>query len=317
MTVLLDDGDHKEPTHANITEAFKALSEKSKPGDAVFIHFSGHGSRVLAQPQDAEAGYDEVISPTDYHKKGLIRDTLIFKTLLAPMKYGVTVTMLIDTCDTGMMLELPYVWSTGSDRASSSPIPSMVHNDNFSYVRFLKVVKTLYESSAFTQLGRAVGTVLSNCKSDEEGDNTVTDDTCDTRDMVADDENSRIEGQQSTRGFMDFFTLCTRPPEEVTCSDGRVLRTSCHELVESETMDSCGDAQPRPGTFMDQVVSFIRGEDFSDDESLPTDDEGMQGYDSLREDTTYESTTDQDYETSKKAKRSKAKKRGRNRRRRR
>ena len=33
-------------------------------------------------------------------------------------------------------------------------------NDDFSFVRFLKVVKTLYESSTFTQLGKTVGSAL-------------------------------------------------------------------------------------------------------------------------------------------------------------
>jgi hypothetical protein len=37
MTVLLDDDDHMHPTFLNITEAFKALSEESQPGDAVFV----------------------------------------------------------------------------------------------------------------------------------------------------------------------------------------------------------------------------------------------------------------------------------------
>jgi hypothetical protein len=33
-------------------------------------------------------------------------------------------------------------------------------NEDFSFVRFLKVVKTLYESSTFTQLGKTVGSAL-------------------------------------------------------------------------------------------------------------------------------------------------------------
>lgn len=33
-------------------------------------------------------------------------------------------------------------------------------NEDFSFVRFLKVVKTLYETSTFTQLGRTVGSAL-------------------------------------------------------------------------------------------------------------------------------------------------------------
>jgi hypothetical protein len=117
MTILIDDDEHKHPTFLNITEALKALSEQSQPGDAVFIQFSGHGGRVLDAKIDAEAeSYDEVIVPSNYNTSGLIRDTLMFKTLLAPMRYGVTVTIVIDCCDTGMMLDLPYSWSTRMDR---------------------------------------------------------------------------------------------------------------------------------------------------------------------------------------------------------
>jgi Caspase domain len=159
MTILLDDDYHKHPTFLNIIEAFKSLSERSQPGDAVFIHFAGHGGRILDTTDEVDTeSYDEVIVPSDYATNGLIRDTLIFKTLLAPMRYGVTVTILIDTCDTGMVLDLPYSWSP----RSSSSTPKMVHNDDFSFVRFLKVVKTLYESCTFTQLGRTVGSALTS-----------------------------------------------------------------------------------------------------------------------------------------------------------
>ena len=120
MTILLDDNDHKHPTHLNITEAFKALSEQSQPGDAVFIQFSGHGGCVLDSSVDCEAeSYDEVIVPSDYATSGLIRDALIFKTLFAPMRYGVTVTVIVDCCDTGALVDLPYSWSTRADRPES------------------------------------------------------------------------------------------------------------------------------------------------------------------------------------------------------
>jgi hypothetical protein len=127
MTVLLDDDEHEQPTHQNITAAFMALSEQSQPGDAVFVQFSGHGGRVLDGTNDSEAEtYDEVIAPVDYTKAGLIRDTLIFKTLLAPMRYGVTVTIIIDCADTGMMMELPYTWTTKKDRPLSSAKVSLL-----------------------------------------------------------------------------------------------------------------------------------------------------------------------------------------------
>ncbi|KAG7353489.1 caspase domain containing protein [Nitzschia inconspicua] len=159
MTILLDDDEHQAPTFMNIVEAFKSLSEQSQPGDAVFIQFAGHGGRILDTPIDPEVeSYDEMIAPCDYTTSGLIRDTLIFKTLLAPMRYGVTVTVLIDCCDTGMMLDLPYCWCTRADKPDA--VAKMVQSEDFSFVRFLKVVKTLYESSTFTQLGRTVGSAL-------------------------------------------------------------------------------------------------------------------------------------------------------------
>lgn len=117
MTILLDDDEHAYPTFMNIVDAFKRLSEESQPGDAVFIQFSGHGGRVLDAPSsDTSSSYDEVICPCDYKMAGLIRDTLIFKTLLAPMRFGVTVTIIIDCCDTGMVLELPYAWRTNNEK---------------------------------------------------------------------------------------------------------------------------------------------------------------------------------------------------------
>lgn len=185
MTILMDDGEHDSPTFLNIIDAFKALSEESQPGDAVFVLFSGHGGRVLDGAVDEEAeSYDEVLVPFDYLESGLIRDTLIFKTLLAPMRFGVTVTIMIDCCDNGMMLELPYSWSPRQDKKDFNATVSLdilndystqFHfsclttilrfvklsiNEDFSFVRFLKVIKTLYESSTFTQLGRTVGSAL-------------------------------------------------------------------------------------------------------------------------------------------------------------
>jgi len=130
MSILLDDENYDHPTFLNIVEAFKRLSEESQPGDAVFVQFSGHGGRVLdallpsngngKDDNNEYESYDEVVAPCDYKQSGLIRDTLIFKTLLAPMRYGVTVTILIDCCDTGMVVELPYCWNTKGDKGEGT-----------------------------------------------------------------------------------------------------------------------------------------------------------------------------------------------------
>ncbi len=197
MTVLLDDGEHQPPTFMNIVEAFKSLSEQSQPGDAVFVQFSGHGGRVLDSPiNNSVESYDEILVPSDYSASGVIRDTLIFKTLLAPMRYGVTVTIIVDACDTGMRLDLPYAWSTRNDRSGSTA--KMKQCEDFSFVRFLKVVKTLYESSTFTQLGKTVGSALGQQsaleESDDEEGGATADEKTDSEEPIRQTKTEEMQG---------------------------------------------------------------------------------------------------------------------------
>lgn len=46
MLILMDDGRHHQPTKKNIEDAFRRITQYSRPDDVVFIHYSGHGSRV-------------------------------------------------------------------------------------------------------------------------------------------------------------------------------------------------------------------------------------------------------------------------------
>lgn len=160
MTVLLDDDKHKHPTHLNIVESLKSIAEQSQPGDVVFIQFSGHGGRVLDSVVDTEAeSYDEAFAPSDYTTSGLIRDVLIYKILLAPMRYGVTVTVLLDTCDTGMVLDLPYEWTTKSDRRDAHAKVSFSREDCMDNINYVHVVLTHF--SLFSTLYRCRLTITS------------------------------------------------------------------------------------------------------------------------------------------------------------
>ncbi len=230
MTVLLDDEKHEPPTFMNIVEAFKSLSEQSQPGDAVFVHFSGHGGRILDAPINKTVeSYDEILVPSDYADTGVIRDTLIFKTLLAPMRYGVTVTIVIDCCDTGMRLDLPYHWSTRSDKSES--VAKMKQSEDFSFVRFLKVVKTLYESSIFTQLGRTVGTalgqqpVIEEVASEEEGSKIFRDRKTDAATPIQRTKTEEIEGEEGS--FFKKF-----------CCQQIVEKSACNQIVDKS---ACSD----------------------------------------------------------------------------
>uniref|UniRef100_A0A7S1VJ38 Peptidase C14 caspase domain-containing protein n=1 Tax=Grammatophora oceanica TaxID=210454 RepID=A0A7S1VJ38_9STRA len=291
MTVLMDDGVHKDPTFVNITEALKTLSEQSRPGDAVFIHFTGHGGRILDSAIDNDAeSYDEVIAPHDYQLSGLIRDTLIFKTLLAPMRYGVTVTILMDCCDTGMVLDLPYAWTTMTDRIET--LAKMSLNDNFSFVRFLKVVKTLYEGSTFTQLGKTVGTALQN--HDEESSDEE-DGTLGAATEMTDTDGDTTKGGKGNP-LINALTACTSPsdPGKPSGKNGR----------QGDFTGSVGTkgtrARDNP-TFLEQLINCTVGHtgdesDVEDDDTYANtrDELTAESYDEATT-STYDSMTDDGY----------------------
>jgi len=109
IMVLMDDDECPLPSKMNIINAWKELVEDSEAGDSVFFHFSGHGGRIRDEgPSEESDGYDETICPVDYAEAGQIRDDDIYKILCEPMAKGVAVTVLMDSCHSGTVLDLPY-----------------------------------------------------------------------------------------------------------------------------------------------------------------------------------------------------------------
>jgi hypothetical protein len=54
------------PTGANIRRDLARLVGYARPGDLLFFHYSGHGTRLPAETrQDDDTGYDECIVPCD------------------------------------------------------------------------------------------------------------------------------------------------------------------------------------------------------------------------------------------------------------
>jgi hypothetical protein len=65
---VLDDADPAapQPTGANIRRELARLVADARPGDSLFFHYSGHGTRLPAETgQDDDTGYDECIVPSD------------------------------------------------------------------------------------------------------------------------------------------------------------------------------------------------------------------------------------------------------------
>lgn len=95
MLILMDDGQHRPPTRKNIMDAFARITQYSKAGDTVFIHYSGHGGRVVDRDGDEDDGYDETLIPVDFKSAGQIVDDEVFNELVKKMPKDVHVTVLV------------------------------------------------------------------------------------------------------------------------------------------------------------------------------------------------------------------------------
>jgi Caspase domain len=67
IVVMIDtDPSYPQPTGANIRRAMADLIRSAQPGDVLFMHYSGHGTRLPAETgEDDDTGYDECIVPCD------------------------------------------------------------------------------------------------------------------------------------------------------------------------------------------------------------------------------------------------------------
>lgn len=67
ITVLIDtDESYLEPTGKNIRKALAGLVRSAEDGDVLFVHYSGHGTRLPAETgEDDDTGFDECIVPSD------------------------------------------------------------------------------------------------------------------------------------------------------------------------------------------------------------------------------------------------------------
>jgi len=115
MTVLMDDGYHHDPTYYNIMDAYRTVVRESRPGDTVFLHYSGHGGRVRDTSGDEDDGFDETLIPVDYQRSGQIVDDDLCTQLVKAMPQGVLVTSLMDCCHSGTVLDLPYRFTADGD----------------------------------------------------------------------------------------------------------------------------------------------------------------------------------------------------------
>lgn len=73
---------------------------------------AGHGGQTKDLDGDEEDGQDETIYPVDFKSAGHIVDDQIHDICVARLKAGVRLTTIFDSCHSGSILDLPYVYST-------------------------------------------------------------------------------------------------------------------------------------------------------------------------------------------------------------
>ncbi|KAJ6114488.1 hypothetical protein N7486_000266 [Penicillium sp. IBT 16267x] len=114
MVILTDDQTNPMsiPTKQNMLRAMQWLVKDAQPHDSLFIHYSGHGGRTPDLDGDEDDGYDDVIYPVDYRTAGHIVDDDMHDIMVKPLRPGVRLTAIFDSCHSGTALDLPYIYST-------------------------------------------------------------------------------------------------------------------------------------------------------------------------------------------------------------
>jgi hypothetical protein len=174
----------------------------------------------------------------------------------------------------------------------------MAQNDDFSFVRFLKVVKTLYESSTFTQLGKTVGSALShkplaNAPEDEE-------DTCEfTETSHGEEDNSRLENAQPQESsLMTLLGACTSPREDTVEKETKEKSSKKKKKKNHDRDRDRGDGtvdtdSKAPASLLDSLMNCTLGH-----EGENSDDDTHKSFgsydDQTLEDSTFDSITDDD-----------------------
>lgn len=90
------------PTYENMIAAFRRLRDEAIPGEAVFIHYSGHGGRTptIFPELKGSVPIDEALVPCDIGDPGsrYLRDVELAWLIQALVGKGLFVTLILDCC---------------------------------------------------------------------------------------------------------------------------------------------------------------------------------------------------------------------------
>ena len=190
MVILTDDQTNPRaiPTKQNMLDAMRWLVKDASPNDALFFHFSGHGTQQEDTNGDEVDGCDESIVPLDYEQNGMIVDDQMHDIMVGPLPEGCRLTALFDCCHSGSALDLPYTYSTKgllkepnvaeeAGQGLLEAVQSYMSGDTSSAMRSIfgavKVIMSggskdeAYQKTKKTRTSPADVIMLSGCKDDQ------------------------------------------------------------------------------------------------------------------------------------------------------
>lgn len=164
------------------------------------------------------------------------------------------------------------------------PCHQLSMNEDFSFMRFLKVVKTLYETSTFTQLGKTVGSALNTSagggpakeRSKEDAEITIDSEKFKNESLVASHETILDVLTEACKPSRRAAAKCVdQQVNDVTCGQGNALSSKKERQSLLEQMLNC------------TLLGPPEEEYFSDEDTYRTgtyDDEAPESFESLTED---------------------------------
>lgn len=153
MLILTEDEPpENHPTKNRILEAMRWLVSGATPGDSLFFHYSGHGTRVPDLDGDEADGFDEAIVPLDFKTADMLIDDVVNVELVSKLCRGCRMTIIMDCCHSGSVCDLPYVFKGTDDHLVNwrAELPSMILSKDWDLKNFKSLLKT------GTQLGKEI-----------------------------------------------------------------------------------------------------------------------------------------------------------------
>ncbi|CAK9043936.1 unnamed protein product [Durusdinium trenchii] len=207
--VLLDDKEssgHQAPTRANMLEAMDWLVAEAQAGDALLLHYSGHGGR---EPAEGEHGYHETLVPLDFETAGMLRDTELFERLVKRIPAGCRLTCILDSCHSAGALNLPYIF-VGTEEELQKAVAGEA-------VRMALAVKWKSDFEKWTQGSSkelftdvsALGKNLWQMYHEGSSNGFLTDEASSTQQLVAVGEVVALTGCRSDQTSADVADVAT------------------------------------------------------------------------------------------------------------